>query len=107
MLHSLYPVSMLGLATRSNDDGSADRPSIHDVREPPRLRVGIATSGRFHLLDLARELDALGVDVCFYSYVPRKRAARFGLPSRCHVSLLASLFPLVALERLVPRLLNR
>ena len=72
-----------------------------------KLRVGIATSGRFHLLDLARELDALGVEVRFYSYVPRKRAETFGLPGRCHVALLPFLFPLVALERLLPRLFPR
>jgi glycosyltransferase involved in cell wall biosynthesis len=71
------------------------------------LRVGIATSGRFHILDLARELDALGVEVRFYSYVPRKRAETFGLPGRCHVGLLPFVFPLVALERLLPRLLPR
>jgi glycosyltransferase involved in cell wall biosynthesis len=69
-----------------------------------KLRIGIATSGRFHLLDLARELDALGGEVQFYSYVPRKRAGTFGLPGRCHVALLPFLFPLVALERLLPRL---
>ena len=69
-----------------------------------KLRVGIATSGRFHLLDLARELDALGAEVRFYSYVPRKRAEAFGLPSRCHVALLPFVFPLVALERLLSRL---
>src|SRR6516162_5935402 len=68
-----------------------------------RLRVGIATAGRFHLLDLARELDGLGVDVQFYSYVPQKRAEKFGLPGRCHVALLPFLFPLVAMERLFPR----
>jgi starch synthase len=67
-----------------------------------KLRVGIATSGRFHLLDLARELNALGVDVRFYSHVPRKRAEKFGLPNRCHVALLPFLFPLVAWERLFP-----
>jgi alpha-maltose-1-phosphate synthase len=70
-----------------------------------RIKVGVAASGRFHLLDLARELDALGVDTCFYSYVSRRRAASFGLPRRCHVALLPYLFPLVALERLFPRLL--
>jgi starch synthase len=76
---------------------------------PPasRLRVGIASSGRFHLLDLARELDALAVDVRFYSYVSRKRAKRFGLPARCHVALLPFIFPLVAIERLLPRVLQR
>ena len=69
----------------------------------PKVTVGVAASGRFHLLDLARELDALGVDTRFYSYVSRSRAASFGLPRRCHVALLPYLFPLVALERLLPR----
>jgi hypothetical protein len=45
-----------------------------------RLRVAIATAGRFHVLDLARELNALGYAVDFYSYVPKTRALRFGLP---------------------------
>jgi alpha-maltose-1-phosphate synthase len=74
-----------------------------DLQQPTKLRIGIAASGRFHLLDLARELDALGMDVRFYSYVSRKRAAKFGLPGRCHVALLPFLFPLVALERLFPK----
>jgi starch synthase len=72
-----------------------------------RLRVGIASSGRFHLLDLARELNALGVNVRFYSYVPRKRAEAFGLPRHCHVALLPLLFPVVVLERIFPWLLPR
>jgi starch synthase len=76
-----------------------------------KLVVAIATSGRFHLLDLARELESLGVDVRFYSYVPRRRAVKFGLPSRCHVALLPFLFPLVGWERLFskwfPRLIER
>ena len=71
------------------------------------MRVSIASSGRFHLLDLARELHGLGAEVHFYSYVPRKRAEKFGLPSRCHVALLPFLFPLVAWERLFPRLFPR
>ena len=78
-----------------------------DLQQPSKLRIGVATSGRFHLLDLARELDALGMDVRFYSYVSRKRAAKFGLPERCHVALLPFLFPLVALERLFPRFIPR
>jgi glycosyltransferase involved in cell wall biosynthesis len=72
-----------------------------------RLRIGIASSGRFHLLDLARELDKLGAEVRFYSYVSRMRAEKFGLPRHSHVGLLAFLFPLVALERLIPRLFPR
>lgn len=66
----------------------------------PPLRIGIATLGRFHVLDLARELDALGHDVRLYSYVPKRRAIRFGLPARCHVALLPYLFPLIAVQRL-------
>ena len=81
--------------------------SVRDLQQPTKLRIGIASSGRFHLLDLARELDALGMDVRFYSYVSRKRAAKFGLPERCHVALLPFLFPLVALERLFPRFIPR
>jgi glycosyltransferase involved in cell wall biosynthesis len=89
------------------DEGSCEL-TMHKVTRPrSALRVGIATSGRFHLLDLAREFDALGINVRFYSYVPRKRARKFGLPSRCHVALLPFLFPLVAIQRLFPRLFPR
>lgn len=42
------------------------------------------TSGRFHVCDLARELDALGHDVSFYSLVPPWRTRRFGLPDKCN-----------------------
>jgi len=68
------------------------------------LKIGIATAGRFHVLDLARELDALGHEVTLYSFVPRRRAHAFGLPNRCHVALLPLVFPLVAWERLLPQL---
>jgi glycosyltransferase involved in cell wall biosynthesis len=64
-----------------------------------RLRIAVATAGRFHVLDLARELHALGHDVKFYSYVPLRRAVQFGLPHECHVSLLPFAFPGLALER--------
>ena len=67
-----------------------------------RLRVAIATAGRFHVLDLARELNALGYAVDFYSYVPKMRALRFGLPSACHRSLLPLALPALALERFAP-----
>src|SRR5262245_34391154 len=68
------------------------------------MRVILASPGRFHLLDLARELHNLGVDVRFYSYFPRKRTEKFVLPNRCHVSLLPFLFPLVAWQRLFPQI---
>jgi len=45
------------------------------------MRVAILSSGRFHVLDLARELARLGHDVVFYSLVPTSRAARFGVPA--------------------------
>ena len=72
-----------------------------------RLRIAIATAGRFHVLDLALELHALGHYVRFYSYVPRARARRFGLPDECHVSLLSLTLPAVAWHQLVPRLMPR
>jgi starch synthase len=72
-----------------------------------RFNIAIATAGRFHLLDLARELHALGHHVRFYSYVPRARARRFGLPAECHVPLLPLVLPAVAWERMIPRLLPR
>lgn len=65
-----------------------------------RLRIGIASSGRFHVLDLARELDSLGHEVRFYSYVPARRSQRFGLPARCHIGLLPIMAPALAIERL-------
>src|SRR5215469_15817111 len=69
------------------------------------LNIAIATNQRFHVLDLARELHALGHHVRFYSCVPR--AQRFGLPDECHVSLLALALLAVAWQWLMPRLLPR
>ncbi len=62
------------------------------------MKVAIASLGRFHVLDLARELDALGIDTKFYSYVPRKRAIHFRLPVRCHKGLLPLVAPLVGAQ---------
>ncbi len=90
-------------------DGSEQKLAPNPVQNQPKtgLRIGIAASGRFHLLDLARELSLLGAEVQFYSYVPRKRATAFGLPVRCHVALFPLMFPLVGIERLFPRLFPR
>ena len=66
------------------------------------MRVAIVTSGRFHVLDLARELFNLGHQVRFYSYVPRNRAERFGLPRECHHPLLPYVRPLGALQQRGP-----
>lgn len=67
------------------------------------VRVAIVTSGRFHVLDLARELAALGNEVRFYSYVPRRRAQQFGLPAACHRALLPAVFPFLVLAQRGPR----
>lgn len=68
------------------------------------MKIGIASLGRFHVLDLARELDVLGEDVRFHSYVPRGRAERFGLPARCHRGLLPFVAPLLAWQHKASKL---
>lgn len=72
----------------------------------PDVRIAIVTTGRFHVLDLARELSALGYQVSFYSVLPLARAMSFGLPVECHRPLLPYLFPLVAAARWVPPFLR-
>jgi glycosyltransferase involved in cell wall biosynthesis len=67
------------------------------------LRIAVATAGRFHVLDLARELAALGHEVRFYSYVPQGRARLFGLADKHHVGLLPFVSPILAWERSAPR----
>ncbi len=67
------------------------------------MRINIASTHRFHLLDLARELDKQGHDVKYYSYVPSKRCAKFGLPierSHCFLWFVA---PLMLLCKLFPK----
>jgi glycosyltransferase involved in cell wall biosynthesis len=77
----------------------------HPEAHPPKraVRIAIATSGRFHVLDLARELAELGHDVCFYSMLPDSRAEAFGLDSRRHRSLLPYVAPFAGLQRYAPR----
>lgn len=69
------------------------------------MRIAIATSGRFHVVDLARELAKLGHDVRLYSMLPNSRVEKFGLDHRYHRSLLPFVAPLVAWQRLAPRTL--
>ena len=68
------------------------------------MKIAVASLGRFHVLDLARELDSLGEDVCFYSYVPSRRAVHFGLPARCHRGVLPFVAPLLAWQHKAPKL---
>ena len=66
-----------------------------------KIKVNIFSPGRFHVCDLARELDKNGFDVKFYSYVPTKRAEKFGLPHRCNCSLLIPMAPFLLLARVI------
>ena len=70
-------------------------------RAREKIKVNVLSPGRFHLLDLSRELDKQGFDVKFYSFVPTKRAMSFGLPRRCSVSLVYVLAPFLALEKVI------
>ena len=56
--------------------------------------INIASfGGRTHLLDTARELSRQGNIVRFYSYVPTKRAIKYGLPAECNYSILWFAWP--------------
>lgn len=66
-----------------------------------KIKINILSPGRFHVCDLARELDHNGFDVKFYSFVPTKRAESFGLPRKCCCSLLYPLAPFLALEKVL------
>ena len=61
------------------------------------LKIVIASVGRFHVLDLARELDKLGHQVTFFSIVPSWRARVFDLPAHCSRSLFWIFTPLTTL----------
>lgn len=63
------------------------------------MKINILSPGRFHVLDLARELDKNGFDVKFYSFVPTKRAVSFGLPAHCSASLFLPMLPFLALQK--------
>lgn len=64
-----------------------------------KIKVNILSPGRFHVCDLARELDKNGFDVKFYSFVPAKRTLKFGLPRHCSASLFYLMIPFLALEK--------
>lgn len=64
-----------------------------------KTKVNILSPGRFHVCDLARELDKQGFDVKFYSFVPAKRTERFGLPRKCSSSLFIAMIPFLFLEK--------
>lgn len=67
------------------------------------MKINILSPGRFHVLDLARELDKQGHDVEFYSFVPTKRAQKYGLPKKCSQSLFLMMLPLLGLKKIFPQ----
>lgn len=62
-------------------------------------KINILSPGRFHVCDLARELDKQDFDVKFYSYVPAKRAEKFGLSRKCSASLFLVMIPFLIIEK--------
>ncbi len=72
------------------------------------LRIAIAAAGRFHVLDLARELHASRAPRQVLLLSCRKARARsFALPAECVVSLLPFAMPALAWQRLAPGFLPR
>lgn len=63
------------------------------------MKINILSPGRFHVCDLARELARNGHDVKFYSFVPTKRAMKFGLPKECSAPLFWPMSPFFALSK--------
>lgn len=64
-----------------------------------KTKINILSPGRFHVCDLARELNKQGFDVKFYSFVPAKRTEKFGLPRKCSASLFLAMIPFLLLEK--------
>lgn len=67
-----------------------------------KLKINILSPGRFHVMDLARELDIQGFDVRFYSFVPNNRAVRYGLRKECNASLFLLMLPFLLLQKIFP-----
>lgn len=67
-----------------------------------KKKVNIASTHRFHLLDLARELAKQGYDVKFYSYVPVSRCIKYGLKKENCSSLFWLSLPFFLLAKLFP-----
>jgi len=64
--------------------------------------INIASfGGRTHMLDTARELEKFGHIVRFYSYVPTKRAMKFGLKKECSYSLFYWAIPFLCMFKLL------
>lgn len=68
------------------------------------MKINIASSGgRSHLMNLAIELEKHGHEINFYSYVPTKRAIKYGLKKECSQSYFILALPFLALFKLSKR----
>lgn len=67
------------------------------------MKINIAATHRFHVLNLAIELQKQGHDVKFYSYVSKKRSKQYGLSPDCCVSMLWLAVPFFVLAKIAPR----
>lgn len=67
------------------------------------MRINVAASHRFHLLDLAVQLEAQGHEVRFYSYVPTRRAKKYGLKRKNSYSFFYFAIPFLAINKLSGR----
>lgn len=67
------------------------------------MRINIAATHRFHVLNLAVELQRQGHDIRFYSYVPKSRCKQYGLePTRC-TNLFFIAAPFFVLAKIAPK----
>lgn len=72
-----------------------------------KVKVNILSPTRFHVLDLARELNNQGFDVRFYSLLPRWKCVEFGLPRRCCGSLFLLCCPMELFSRFLTNRLKK
>lgn len=70
------------------------------------MRIIVASMGRAHLLDCARELQDRGHDVTFYAATPKRNFERYGL-SQGGKSLLKYVWPFWALKHFFPSNVTR
>lgn len=60
----------------------------------------VSSGGRTHMLDTARELEKFGHIVRFYSFVPTKRALKYGLKKECSYTLFYWALPFLCLFKI-------
>ena len=52
-----------------------------------KIKINLLSHGRFHMVDLTRELKKQGFDVKLYSFVPPKMCKKYGLCNEDFYSL--------------------